>query len=76
MLSADTLLAFNPLVLSVYAYPIISIKHLHTLRVELKLLRKLLENRLLQPTGDAMATGEAIITGELMATGQAKVQSA
>ena len=35
--------------------------------MEFKLLRKLQENQLLQPTGDAMATGEAIITGELMA---------
>ena len=43
--------------------------------MELKLLRKLQENRLLQPTGDTTATGEAIITGELMATGQAEVQS-
>ena len=33
------------------------------------------ENRLLQPTGDAMATGEAIITAELMAAGEADVQS-
>ena len=33
------------------------------------------ENRLLQPTGDAMATGEAIITGELMATGEAELHS-
>ena len=47
---------------------IISIKQLHALRVELTLLRKLQENRLLQPTGDVTATGEAIITGELMAT--------
>ena len=59
--------AFNPLVLSTYVHHIISIKHLHALRVELKLLRKLQENRLLQPTGDAMATGEVTITGELMA---------
>ena len=42
--------------------------------MELKLLRKLQENRLLQPTGDAMATGGAIIIGELMATGEAEVQ--
>ena len=56
-------------------YHIISIKHLHALRMELKLLRKLQENRLLQLTGDATATGEAIITRELMATGQTEVQS-
>ena len=43
--------------------------------MELKLLRNLQENQLLQPTGDATATGEAIITGELMATGQGKVRS-
>ena len=48
---------------------------MHTFRVELKPLRKLQENRLLQPTGDATVTGEAIITGELMATGQAEIQS-
>ena len=36
--------------------------------MELKLLRKLQENLVLQPTGDATATGEVIITGELMAT--------
>ena len=53
----------------------ISIKHLHALRVELKLLKKLQGNRLLQPTGDATATGEAIITGELKATGQTEIQS-
>ena len=56
-------------------YRIIRIKRLYTLRVELKLLRKLQENRSLQLTGGVMATGEAIITGELLATGQAKVQS-
>ena len=50
-----------------------SIKCLHALRVELKLLRKLQENRLLQPTGDSMAMEEAIITGDLMATGQAEI---
>ena len=44
--------------------------------MELKLARKLQEDRLLQPTGDAMATGGAIIIGELMmATGEAEVQS-
>ena len=48
-------------------YSIISIKHLPTHGVELKLLRKLQENQLLQPTGDTLATGEAKITGELMA---------
>ena len=53
----------------------VSIKHLHVRRVELKLLRKLQENRLLQPTRDTTATGEAIITGELMATRQAEMQS-
>ena len=41
----------------------------HALRVEVKLLKKLQKNRLLQRAGDAMATGEAIIRGELMATG-------
>ena len=40
------------------------------LEMELKLLRKLRENRLLQPTGDDMAKGEVIITAELIATGQ------
>ena len=54
---------FNPFVLSACAYCIISIKYLHALGVELKLLRQL--------TGDVMATGEAIFTGELMATGEA-----
>ena len=53
----------------------ISIKQLHALTMELKLLGKLQENRLLQPTGDATATGEAIITGELKATGQAEIRS-
>ena len=43
--------------------------------MELKLLRKLQENGLLQHTGQVMATGEAIITGELMATGEAEAQS-
>ena len=52
----------------------ISIKNFHALRVELKLSRKLQENRLLQPTEDAMATGGEIIIGVLMATGQAEVQ--
>ena len=33
------------------------------------------ENRLLQPTGDAMTTGGAIIIGELMATEEAEVRS-
>ena len=33
--------------------------------MELKLSRKLPENRLLHPTGNAMATGGAIIIGEL-----------
>ena len=42
--------------------------------MELKLSRKLQENRLLQPTEDAIATGGAIIIGELMATGEAEVQ--
>ena len=54
---------------------VISIKHLHALGVELKMLRKLQVNRSLQPTGDTMATGEAIITIDLMATGEAEVQS-
>ena len=66
--------AFNPFLLSAYVYRIIRIKHLHALRVELKLLRKLQENRLLQPTGDATVTAEAKNTGELMATGQAEIQ--
>ena len=48
---------------------------MNALRVELKLLRKLKENRSLQPTGDATVIGEAIITCELMATGQPEVQS-
>ena len=39
------------------------------------LSRKLQENRLLQPTEDAMATGGEIIMGELMAAGEAEVQS-
>ena len=43
--------------------------------MELKLPRKLQENRLLQPTGEATAMGEEIITGELMGTGQTKIQS-
>ena len=73
MLSAYKLHAFNPFLLSAYIYCIISIKHLHTLRVELKLLRKLQENQLLQPAGDATATGEVIISGELKATGQAEI---
>ena len=42
--------------------------------MELKLLRKLQENRLLQPTGDVLATGGAIIGGELMATGETEVK--
>ena len=75
LLSAHTLPAFNPFLLSAYVYSIISIKQLHALRVELKLLRKLQEDRLLQPTGDTMATGKAIITGELMATGEAELHS-
>ena len=65
--------AFNPFVLGAYAYRIISVKHLHALGVELKLLRQLQENQLLQPTEDVMATGEGKITEELMATGDAKV---
>ena len=75
LLSTYTLPAFNPFLLIAYVYHIISIKHLHALRVELKLLRKLQENRLLQPTGDATATGELITTGELMDIGEAEVQS-
>ena len=74
MLSAYTLPAFTPFLVSAYLYCIIRIKNEHALRVELKLVRKLQENRLLQPTGDVTATGEAIITGELMATGQTEVQ--
>ena len=73
LLSTYTLPAFNPFLLSACVYCIRSIKHLHALRVELKLLRKLQENRLLQSIGDTTATGEAIITGELMATGQDKI---
>ena len=75
LLSTYTLPAFKPFVLSAYAYHTISIKHLHALRVELKLLTRLQENRSLQLTGDVMAKGEAIITGELMATGEAEIQS-
>ena len=75
MLSAYTLPAFNPLLLSTCVYCIISIKHLHAIRVELKLLRKLQGNRSLQPTGEATATGEEIIIGELMAIKQTEVQS-
>ena len=41
----------------------------------MKLLRKLQDNRLLRPIGDAMTTGEVIIIGELMTTGQAEMQS-
>ena len=42
-----------------YAYCTISIKRLHALGVELKLLREPQENQLLQLTGDAMATEKA-----------------
>ena len=54
---------------------LLSIKHLYTLRVELKLLIQLHENQLIQPTGYATATGEATITGEVMATGLTEIQS-
>ena len=77
LLSAYTLSGFNSFLLSAYASRIISIKNFNalTLRAELKLTRKLQENRLLQPTGDAIATGGARIVGELVAIGEAAVQS-
>ena len=71
LVSAYTLPAFNPF----FIKRIRVSRNLHVLRVELKLSRKLQENRLLQPTGDAMGTGGAIIKAELIATGEAEVQS-
>ena len=75
MLSTYTLPVFNPFLLSAYVSHILSIKNLHALRVELKLSRKLQENRLLQPTEDAMATGGEVIIGQLMPAGEDEVQS-
>ena len=76
LLSAYKLLAFDPFFIKrIYTSRIIIIKNLHALKLELKLLRKLQENRLLQPTGDAMGTGHVMIIGGLMPTGEAEVQS-